>query len=304
MRNRARSGIPGRFVFRSTDDPNRRQGLEKEGRGRFIASFLGGLAEGVFATIFPSGCRLCGAPLQRISRLPVCPNCLASVIRREEKLCSICGQRRAVSAEETRCPECIRSQPPYLSASAYGNYDGVLRDLVHLLKYQHVLPVAGVLGCMLAETIADLVPRFGPVPPLLVVVPLHKTKLRQRGFNQSEAIARAAVKELKTPRLAVSSSVLTRRRATESQTGLSRAQRRLNVRGAFNVARPNEIAGRDILLVDDVFTTGTTVAECARVLRRAGCARIWVATVATVLMSDASFEAATEVAWAASAGHA
>ena len=82
--------------------------------------------------------------------------------------------------------------------------------------------------------------------------------------------------------------MLERRRETQSQIGLTRHQRRENIRGAFAVARPEEIAGREVLLVDDVFTTGTTVSECARILRRAGASKVWVATVARTLKTEAS----------------
>jgi ComF family protein len=162
-----------------------------------------------------------------------------------------------------------------------------LRELIHLLKYEQVRPAANVLGRMLAEAIADLEPLFGASLPLVVPVPLHSRKLRQRGFNQSELIARAAVKL--TPadrRMQVSSGVLQRCRETQSQIGLSRHQRRENMRGAFAVAKSAEIAGREVLLVDDVFTTGTTVSECARVLRRAGASKVFVATVARTLKAD------------------
>jgi predicted amidophosphoribosyltransferase len=90
-------------------------------------------------------------------------------------------------------------------------------------------------------------------------------------------------------RLEQDPQVLVRKRATGSQTGLTRPQRRQNVHGAFALPAPNEVAGRDILVVDDVFTTGTTVSECARVLRRAGAERVWVATVARVLKAEATF---------------
>lgn len=130
---------------------------------------------------------------------------------------------------------------------------------------------------------------------MVVPVPLHARKLRQRGFNQSELIARAAIKQDATKlgagsRLVLHPTVLERRRETQSQTGLTRHQRRENIRGSFAVARPEEIAGREILLVDDVFTTGTTVSECARLLRRAGASKICVATVARTLKGDAKIE--------------
>jgi ComF family protein len=144
---------------------------------------------------------------------------------------------------------------------------------------------------MLGESIATLAPYFRQSPRLLLPVPLHAAKLRQRGFNQSELIARAALKSpaLSGLQMSLETTILQRTRATSSQTGLTRHQRRENIRGAFKVLRPAEVAGRDLLLVDDVFTTGTTVSECARVLRQAGAQRVLVATVARVLRPEAGF---------------
>ncbi len=186
--------------------------------------------------------------------------------------------------EDPRCSLCRRIDPPFERAVAYGSYDGGLRDLIHLLKFQQVRPAAAVLGRMLAETIAG-VEKAMPVGTIAVVpVPLYKRKQAQRGFNQAEAIARAALKQLSRPkRFELTTGVLVRRRETGSQIGLTSHQRRENLRGAFAVKDPTRILGRDILLIDDVLTTGTTASECARVLLRAGAARVWVATVARTL---------------------
>ncbi|MBV9086775.1 MAG: ComF family protein [Acidobacteriaceae bacterium] len=194
-----------------------------------------------------------------------------------------------------------------MRALAYGSYESGLRELIHLLKYEHVRPAAGVLGRMLSEVVQELAADFNTA--LVVPVPLHASKLRQRGFNQAEEIAKNALKELKTSRLQLPSGVLERRRATDSQTGLTRPQRLENIRGAFCVKPETKLmlAGRDIVLVDDVFTTGTTVSECARVLRRAGAERVFVATVARVLKQEAAFaelpeETEAEHAMATAAG--
>jgi ComF family protein len=188
---------------------------------------------------------------------------------------------------------CQRTDPPFERAVAYGSYDGGLRDLIHLLKFQQVRPVAAVLGRMLAETIANLEQAMPAGSGLsrkigVVPVPLHTRKEAQRGFNQAEMIARSALKQLARPeRFELSTGVLVRRRETGSQIGLTRHQRRENLRGAFAVSDATRIVDRDILLIDDVYTTGTTASECARVLRRAGAARVWVATVArTLKISD------------------
>jgi ComF family protein len=204
------------------------------------------------------------------------------------RLCAVCGERIFTphADGEPVCGECRTTVPPFVRAMAYGSYDGGLRELIHLLKYGRVRPAAGVLGRMLAEVIQGFRSEFRAA--VVVPVPLHSSKLRQRGFNQAEEIARAALKNLNCSELTLK-AVLERRRATESQTGLTDHQRQQNVRGAFVVASPEHIADKDVLLVDDVFTTGATVRECARVLRRAGADRVFVATVARVLKSEAAW---------------
>ncbi len=208
--------------------------------------------------------------------------------------CAECGE---AERGETRCLLCQRTDPPFERAVAYGSYDSELRELIHLLKFQQVRPAAAVLARMLAETIANLEQTM-PVGTILsssrtmtiavVPVPLHRRKQAQRGFNQAEMIARGALKQLSRPkRFDLCTGVLVRRRETGSQIGLTRHQRRENMRGAFAVIDPARILNCNVLLVDDVYTTGTTAAECARVLLRAGAARVWVATVArTLKISD------------------
>jgi ComF family protein len=249
-------------------------------------------AEGLFAVLFPSDCRICGDPLAKISRLPVCQECLDAMRPMNGGLCSICGERVPSSfavagngeESEIRCGLCQRIEPPFARAMAYGSYDGALRELIHLLKYESMRPAANVLGRMLAEVIAELQPGFGSDPVLVIPVPLYRAKLRHREFNHAELIARMALKlNPKRGRLLLNPGLLVRKRETVSQTGLTRHQRRENVRGAFGVTDADAVKAREVLMVDDVFTTGATVAECARVLRRAGASKVWVATVARTL---------------------
>jgi ComF family protein len=266
----------------------------------------------LFFTFFPADCRIYGSPLLRVSRLPVCANCLRALRPLLGEYCVVCGQALRASAyidgaevdgkdknndnaetvtEDPRCPLCRRVDPPFERAVAYGSYEGGLRDLIHLLKFQQVRPAAAVLGRMLAETIAGM-EKAMPVGTIAVVpVPLYKRKQAQRGFNQAEVIARAALKQLSRPkRFDLMTGVLVRHRETGSQIGLTSHQRRENLRGAFAVptSDPPRILGRDVLLIDDVLTTGTTASECARVLLRAGAARVWVATVARTLKLNLS----------------
>lgn len=260
-----------------------------------LVSSAGSVAESLFATLFPSDCRICGAPLVNISRLPVCDDCLSSIHPIADGVCAVCGERLvsihafAGQDEEPVCGLCRRLNPPFEKAAAYGSYDGGLRELIHLLKFEQVRPAANVLGRMLAEVIAGLEIAFAADSMLVVPVPLHARKLRQRGFNQAELIARAAMKVRRAEHYALLPKLLERRRETKSQIGLTSHQRRENLRGAFAVTDPPAIAGREVLLVDDVYTTGTTASECARVLRRAGASKVWVATVARTLKLNAAF---------------
>jgi ComF family protein len=209
-------------------------------------------------------------------------------------VCATCGERLfspyavAGAPDEPRCGLCRRIEPAFARAAAYGSYESGLRELIHLLKFGGVRPAANVLGRMLAEAIAALEPEFPTDSVVLVPVPLHRTKLRQRGFNQAELIARAAVKiSSGRERLHLCAGVLERTRETASQIGLTSHQRRENLRGAFAVAQRELVKGREVLVVDDVYTTGTTVSECALVLRRAGATKVWVATVARTLKISA-----------------
>jgi ComF family protein len=223
--------------------------------------------------------------------LPVCSNCIAGIKAIEGSVCEVCGERvpdAAHAVSETKCMLCRKARLPFAKAMAYGSYAGSLRVMIHLLKYEAMLPAADSLAGLLAPVVQALAAKCEG-GALLVPVPLYKNKQRQREFNQSELIARAALKRLPEEiraGLELADSVLVRQRDTRSQTGLTRHQRRENMRGAFVVSDASKIVGRDVILVDDVLTTGTTAAECARVLRRAGAKRVYVATVARVMKGE------------------
>jgi ComF family protein len=243
-------------------------------------------AESLFAVLFPSDCRICGLALTSISRLPVCQECLDGIHPLTGKVCSICGERvfsphLLYDVEGALlCRLCHAVEPPFSKAVAYGRYEEGLRDLIHLLKYGGIRPAANVLGRMLAEAIVLVDPVIEKEPIVTIPVPLHTSKRRERGF-QAELIARAALKlNSATGRLHLVDNVLERRRETKSQIGMTPHQRRENMRGAFAVTRAHAVEGREVLLVDDVYTTGATASECARVLLRAGASKVWVATVA------------------------
>jgi ComF family protein len=238
-------------------------------------------AESVFAVLFPSDCRICRSPLTKISALPVCDPCLAQIVPMDGLLCRVCGEKLfsifVNTGDGPLCGLCRRAEPRFRRAAAYGAYEGALRELVHLFKYQGIRPAGKLLGRLLNQVVTGMAL---PDSLLVVPVPLWSGKRQTRGFNQAEAIAKAFLRWKTSGSIQLDTSILARTRDTVSQTGLTRHQRRANVRGAFAVMDPAKVKGRSILIVDDVMTTGTTAGECARVLRRAGAKEVFVATVA------------------------
>ena len=158
-----------------------------------------------------------------------------------------------------------------------------MKAAIHALKYDRLHPAARGLGRMLAEAIAQLA-ADAPAEMLVVPVPLHRSKYSQRGVNQARSLAAHALGFLRKShpawRLTLASSTLMRLRATESQAGLTSRQRRLNVSGAFTVSDPAAVKMKNILVIDDIFTTGATARAAAKALIQAGAASVWVATLA------------------------
>ncbi|HUB83519.1 MAG TPA: ComF family protein [Bryobacteraceae bacterium] len=182
---------------------------------------------------------------------------------------------------EGRCALCRAGLRGFDAAYCYGSYEGVLRELIHLYKYNQIQTLRNPLGDLMVRAL-PLEEVFDAVTP----VPLHWRKQWQRGFNQSELLAREIARRREIPVV----RALARVRFTKTQAGLSNSQRRKNVAAAFRCRRSAKtLAGKRVLLIDDVMTTGSTAAACARELQRAGAARVVLATVARV---DRRFEGA------------
>jgi ComF family protein len=185
-------------------------------------------------------------------------------------------------AEGLVCSACRMAEPEFERAVAYAVYQDELREMVHLLKYERMSGMARPLGKMLARTIEMLEDQAGR-ELLVVAVPLFPAKERERGYNQAALLAEAAVVELKSTRpewkLMAAHGVIRRVKDTRSQFELTPRGRRKNLQGAFQVVEAGRVAGREVLLVDDIYTTGATARACASVLRRAGAGKVWVATV-------------------------
>jgi ComF family protein len=186
-------------------------------------------------------------------------------------------------AEGLLCAPCRMAAPEFERAVAYGIYQDELREMVHLLKYERVSALARPLGAMLARAVETLEGQAG-AELTVIAVPLFAARQRQRGYNHAVLLADAAMAELRRTRpewkLRAAHGAMRRIRDTESQFALTPHGRRRNLRGAFAVAENAALAEREVLLIDDIYTTGATARECARVLRRSGAKKVWVATLA------------------------
>lgn len=267
----------------------RPQGLS----GRLTAAFRSVLDD-LVTTAFPSDCRVCKLPLLRSSSLPVCDHCRDSASPQNMTLCRICGEALDIDMESARlagpmlgegllCDECRNNPPQFERAVSSSVYQDELREMIHLLKYERLSGVADALGDLLAASILSL--QADAARELIVVaVPLFPAKQRQRGYNQSALLATAAISRLRRSapawRLRPQHGLLERCRDTASQFELSAHRRKRNLQGAFRANAEAITPGCEVLLIDDIFTTGATARECARVLRRAGVGKVWVATLA------------------------
>lgn len=231
---------------------------------------------GIADLIFPPRCITCDLLLEQHGPLPLCLSCLDKIRYIRSPLCPRCGLPfPAADGEDHLCGDCITTEKPYAVARAVGEYEETLLTAIHRFKYRGRTGIGGILGGIMADFAAGIWDT--KVFERIVPVPLHRKRLRQRGFNQAVILARVLSKRFDVP---LDLKSLRREIFTPPQVGLGREERAANVRGAFSAAHPERIAGRRILLVDDVYTTGSTLAECSRVLIRANAESVAVLTLA------------------------
>lgn len=239
-----------------------------------IGTTLRRAGEALVSLLYPPHCANCGADTD--GGIHLCAACAGQARKIVAPFCRRCSEPFAGAIDgEFTCPNCLGRTLHFDCAVACYLSRGVVREFIHRFKYDGHFYLRHPLADWLAETLDDARLRAQPIDAL-VPVPLHSARFREREFNQAETLAKLLARRTRLPLL----RALARIRYTTTQTRLDRHERMENLRNAFRVRQTSAVQNRHLVLVDDVFTTGSTVDECARVLHAAGAASIRVITVA------------------------
>ena len=236
---------------------------------RPLARFLG-------LVVFPSFCRLCGAFLDSPDERVVCGGCWSRAVPRRGPACLCCGRFLDEAGESHLCQRCLSDPPPFTYHRSAGRYDGMVKDLLLLFKYGGCSVLADEMAAFINLALGGDASLWDGVEAI-VPVPLDRRRKRERGFNQSLLVARQLGRLRGLP---VLDRRLVKVRAVPPQVSLEAAERERNVRGAYGVRKAADIRDRTLLVLDDVFTTGSTLRECGAVLRKAGAAEVRALTIA------------------------
>ena len=232
------------------------------------------IRKSILNLVFPLHCLACRAPVEESAVWQVCGRCLDDIRPNPRPWCRRCG--RSVDFADALCRECRKMPGRHFKRnySAY-LYDGALKECIHKFKYGGISRLSGLFSSLLIDFIKDN-PEILKDIDLLVPVPLGKNRLRERGYNQSSMLTRPISEEFGV----LSVDALAKKKSTPPQSELKRESRLINLKGAFEMRPDISVNGKNILIIDDVFTTGSTINECASVLKDAGAGRIYSLTLA------------------------
>jgi ComF family protein len=256
----------------------------------FTGEWLRNLRAALLSVVFPAGCRICEQLLTEATRIPICNDCLDSFRPITDAVCDKCGRPAAGTdtsdAEAFVCPTCVNDEwggYAFERVRSWAVYEGALVRAVLLLKFENIDPLGKLFAGWLAQVAADGGPAFEA--DVVVPVPLHRQRERERGYNQAALIAKPLAKRLGLPYKSV---LLTRIRPRPDKHLLSYEERWESVRGAFATPPGSQVDNLRVLLVDDVMTSGATLDSCAKTLREAGARSVIGLTVARAILRNAT----------------
>lgn len=236
-----------------------------------LSKLLNNLYNNLLDFLFPSYCEICAQKLQ--GEKYICQKCLKKVKYINANTCSLCGKELTLQVEAL-CKDCKDTKRYFKEARAIGRYEGVLKDYLHLLKYYHK-PYLEILFPDIIKDYAKWIKDYQF--DYIIPIPLHPKRLRERGYNQAELLAKYLSKAYK---IKFYKNNLKRKKETLPQVGLNEKERLRNVKNSFIVKHKERVKDKNILLIDDVYTTGATVNECSKELKESGAKKVVVLTLA------------------------
>lgn len=220
--------------------------------------------------LFPPVCLLCDSKELYQAGCFICKGCFNSISFISHPVCVRCG--KPFLTETTRdhvCGSCLTQEPSFNLVRALGKYEGALKNIIQNFKYKQKFSMVNLFNLLLDHRHNQAI-TFSSYD-LLIPVPLHKSRLRQRGFNQTVILGNILKKKYHLP---LRANILQRTTHTPPQVTLPVKERKANMRNVFKVNEPGSVEGKTILLLDDVYTTGATMNECARILKKSGASRV------------------------------
>jgi len=242
------------------------------------------IIEGLYNFVFPLDCKICEKPIRESKGYSICEDCFKTIELIEHPYCIKCGKPLPITDffeqnREILCLDCKRKKYSFEFSRSTGIYNKVLKKCIHLLKYYGEKKLAKPLGKLMVDYLLKN-NEFENKFDLIIPVPLHKNDLKKRGFNQSLLLSKIIGDYFSIP---VGESILIKHKITPFQVNLSKKEREKNILKAFSVEKPEEINGKSIMILDDVFTTGATVEECAKELIKSRAKNIFVLTLARTI---------------------
>src|SRR5215469_2340574 len=243
------------------------------------------IADALVSILFPAPCRICGTVLTRAGLLPICEQCFGALAPLRGPVCGCCGRpfvsEATLDAQTRLCLACRRNVYAFQHARSFAPYTDQMVRAIGLLKYEKLTR----LGQWFAERLCEIIQSDSALQSVDVVVPvpLHPARLRERGYNQAELIAKPLARKMRLP---LGPYLLVRTKPRHARLLLSRRERWSTVRGAYEMRTGAQVDNLCVLLVDDVFTTGATLDACARALQRAGAKSVVALTVARAILQS------------------
>lgn len=247
-----------------------------QGNKIYLINAIQNVFSGLVDILYPRRCFACDNSLHQEVNTYICINCLEQINKARVRRCAKCGFElgQGITTSNNGCPECENTYLKFDNCFFVSNNKNPIKNLIHQLKYKKHICLATPLSSLLINLLSqEIICEID----LIVPVPLHLKKKQKRGFNQSELMAKQISRKLSLP---ISINNLHRVKNTLSQTQLSRQQRYNNVYGAFKVKKPKDFFKKNVLLVDDVFTTGATASECTKSLKNARVNKVFLLALA------------------------